>query len=104
VNARPNAKAVIVVGRDEFGFPASRNPVDEASSILLRLSFAPIEDVPVQRDLLEPDRIGDDEIGGYGRPPKTIRARGHRSSPVLAIGLYCTTPSTAASRSVASPA
>jgi hypothetical protein len=88
VGARPNAKAVIVVGRDGLGLPVFRHAIEEASSLLLRLSFAPIEDVSVQRDLLEPDRIGDDAIGGDWRRPKTIRAYGHRSCPVWRPALY----------------
>ena len=81
MDASADAKAVLVVRRDRFDFPAFRHAIDEAPSLLLRLTFAPVEDVSVQRDLLEPDRIGDDEIGGDGRPPKTIRARDHRSCP-----------------------
>ena len=84
VSARANAESVGVVGRHAFRLPVRADAVDESSSLLLRLSFAPIDCVAVERDLLETDRVADDEVGGYGRRPKAIGAGGHASRPVLA--------------------
>ena len=84
VSARPNAESVGVVGRHAFRLPVRADAVDESSSLLLRLSLAPIDCVAVERDLLETDRVDDDEVRSYGRRPKAIGAGGHASRPVLA--------------------
>src|SRR4029077_13743976 len=84
VCARANAESIGVVARDAFRLPGRGDAIDESSSLLLRLSFTPIDCVPVERDLLETDRVGDDEVRGYGRRQKAIGAGGHASRPVLA--------------------
>src|SRR5271165_1342454 len=71
-------------GRHAFRLPVRADAIDESSSLLLRLGLAPIDCVAVERDLLETDRVADDEVGGYGRRPKAIGAGGHASRPVLA--------------------
>ena len=85
VSARANAESVSVVGRDAFRLPIRADAVDESSSLLLRLSLAPIDCVAVQCDLFEADGVADDEVGGYGRRPKAIGAGGHASRPVPAF-------------------
>jgi hypothetical protein len=81
VRARANAENVGVVGRHAFWLPVRADPVDKGSSLLLRLGLGPIDCVAVERDLLEPDRVGDDEVGSYGRRPKAIGAGGHAFIP-----------------------
>jgi hypothetical protein len=49
--------------------------------VLLRLGLGPIDCVAVERDLLETDRVGDDEVRSYGRRPKPIGAGGHAFIP-----------------------
>jgi hypothetical protein len=83
VSARANAENVGVVRRDAFGLTVRADAVEEGSSLLLRLGLGPIDCVAVERDLLETDRVGDDEIGSYGRLPKAIGAC-HASRPFLA--------------------
>src|ERR1700691_2082689 len=41
VSARANAESIGVLGRRAFRLPVRADPVDEGSSLLLRLSFAP---------------------------------------------------------------
>jgi hypothetical protein len=84
VRACANAENVGVVGRHAFRVHARTDAVDESSSLLLRLGLGPIDCVAVERDLLETDRVGDDEVRSYGRRPKAIGAGGHASRPVLA--------------------
>ena len=57
VRARANTESVGVVGRHAFRLPVRAHAVDESSSLLLRLSLAPIDCVAVERDLLETDRV-----------------------------------------------
>jgi hypothetical protein len=70
VSARANAVSVGVVGCYSFGLPVRAGAVDESSSLFLRLRLAPVDCVAVERDLLETDRVGDDEVGSYGRRQK----------------------------------
>ena len=81
VRARANAESVGVVGCHAFRLPVRADSVDEGSSLLMRLGLGPIDCVVVERDLLETDRVGDDEVGGYGRRPKAIRAGDHAFHP-----------------------
>ena len=64
MRARSNAEGVGVVGRHAFRLPVYAVAVHESSSLLLRLGLGPIDCVAVERDLLETDRVGDDEVGG----------------------------------------
>ena len=84
VSPRANAESVGVVGRHAFPLPVRADAVDEGSSLLLRLSLAPIDCIAVERDLFETNGVADNEVGSYGRRPKTIGASGHASRPVLA--------------------
>src|SRR5271165_7544908 len=83
VGARANAESVGVVGSHALRLPVGADAVEEGPSLLLRLGFAPVDRVGVERDLFETDRVGDDEVGGYGRRPKAIGAGGHASRPEL---------------------
>ena len=94
-------KASAWSGVTRSGFTVRDDAVDELSSLLPRLSLAPIDGVPVERDLLETDRIADNKVGSYGRRPKTIRAGGHASRPVLASGHERHTAGRAASQLLA---
>jgi hypothetical protein len=93
VRACANAESVGVVRSHEFRFSVRADAVDESSSLFLRLSLAPIDRFAVERDLLEADRVSDDEVRGYGRRPKTKGARSHDSRPVrdiLTMNCMCT--------------
>ena len=84
MSARSDAESV-AIGRQAFRLAVPADTVDESPSLLLRLSLAPIDCVAVERDLLETDRVGDDEVGSYGRLPKAIRTGGHASRPFWRI-------------------
>jgi hypothetical protein len=67
--------------------------VDEGSALLLRLRFSPVDRAAIQSDLVKPDRIGHDKIGGDRRTPKTIGTDDHwyhryYRLPTLAIAQY----------------
>ena len=81
VHARADVVGVGIVGRHGIGLAARDGPVDEASSLLLRLELGPVDRVAVERDLVEPDRLGHDEIGGDRGRPGTVGARDHGLHP-----------------------
>src|SRR5208283_1369837 len=84
VSARANVEGIGVAGRHAFRLPVRADAVDKSSSLLLRLSLAPIDCVAVERDLFEADGVGDDEVGRYGGRPKAIGTDDHDSRPVVA--------------------
>ena len=55
--------------------------------------FSPVDHAAIQSDLVKPDRIGHDKIGGDRRTPKTIGTddhwyHHHYRLPTLAIAQY----------------
>ena len=64
MRARTDIEKMIVIRRHALRLPAANHAVDEGPALLLQLRFGPIDRVAVERDLAQPDRVGDDEIGG----------------------------------------
>ena len=83
MRARPDIEKMIVIGRHALRLPATNQPVDEGSALLLRLRFGPIDRVAVERDLAQPDRVGDDEIGGDRGGPRPIGTDDHWLSSIV---------------------
>ncbi len=83
VHARADVEGVGIVGGHGLGLATRVGPVDEASSLLLRLGLGPVDRVVIEGDLVEPDRLGDDEIGGDRGRPGTVGAGDHGLHPHL---------------------
>ena len=77
VRARANAESAGVFRGYAFPLPVRAGAVDESPSLHLRLGLAPVDRLAVERDLLETDRVGDNEVGSDGGCPEAIGADGH---------------------------
>jgi hypothetical protein len=73
VSASAYVEGITVIRSNAFRLPDFVDAVDEGSSVLLRLSLAPVDRIAVQCDLVEYDRVGNDKIEGYRGNPRTIR-------------------------------
>ena len=93
MHASSNIEAVLVIRRNKLRLFPFNDAVDEGSALLLRLRFSPVDRAAIQSDLIKPDRIGHDKIGGDRRTPKTIGTDDHwyhryYRLPTLAIAQY----------------
>ena len=69
-----HARARVHVARGQVGDgPVRAAAHDDVPPGLLRPGFDPVHRVPVERDRIQPDGPGDDQVGGNRRLPRAVR-------------------------------